>query len=302
MGAPLPEALLPSESAAASGFLPAAGEPSARRRRALGRTLEIAIPGGILIVIAAACFLLPLVYSVPPPTGGNVLNASLPAFSPGHVLGTDSVGNDIFSRLLYGGRASIEVGLAVTLVGLVIGGLLGAVAGYWGGAADAVTMRVLDVLIAFPALVLALAIAEGLGPSELHVIWALSAFSIPAFGRITRAATLQLREQNFMLAARLAGTRTRRMLIRHIAPNILPQLVTFCCLGIGITIILEGALSYLGYGIPAPNPSWGSMIARGYQTISAEPSLVLIPSVPLFVTVLSLNLLADGLRTRWGSR
>jgi peptide/nickel transport system permease protein len=301
MAAPLPEALLPSEPGARDP-VPAAGGASARRVRRFGRSLEVSIPAAILILIAAACFLLPLVYPLPPPTGGQVLNANLPFFSSGHLLGTDTVGNDIFSRLLYGGRADIEVGLAVTAIGLVVGGLLGAAAGYWGGAADAVTMRILDVLIAFPALVLALAIAEGLGPSELHVIWALAAFSIPAFGRIARAATLRLREQNFILAARLSGTRTWRMLLRHIAPNILPQLVTFCCLGIGITIILEGALSYLGYGIPAPNPSWGSMIAGGYQTISAQPSLVLIPSVPLFVTVLALNLLADGLRARWGSR
>ena len=301
MAAPLPEALLPPEPGPPEPAA-AAGEAPARRGRRRGRTLEIAIPGGILIVILAACFVLPLVYPVPPPTGGQILNANLPFFSGGHLLGTNTVGNDIFSQLLYGGRADIEVGLAVTLIGLVIGGFLGAVAGYWGGAADAVTMRVLDVLIAFPALVLALAIAEGLGPSELHVIWALSAFSIPAFGRLARAATLQLREQNFMLAARLSGTRTARMLVRHIAPNILPQLVTFSCLGIGITIILGGALSYLGYGIPPPNPSWGSMIANGYQTISAQPSMVLIPSVPLFVTVLALNLLADGLRARWGNR
>ena len=301
MGAPLPEALLTPEPGGGADLVTAAGQP-VRRGRQLARTLEIAIPGGLLILIAAACFLLPLVYPVPSPTKGDVLNASLPAFSPGHLVGTDTVGYDIFSRLLYGGQVSFEVGFGVTLVGLVIGGIPGAVAGYWGGAADAVIMRVLDVLIAFPALVLALAIAEGLGPSEVHVIWALSVFSIPAFGRIARAATLQLREQNFILAARLAGTRTWRMLLRHIAPNILPQLVTFSCLGIGIVIILEGALSYLGYGIPAPEPSWGSMIARGYQTISAEPSMVLIPSVPLFVTVLAFNLLSDGVRARWGSR
>lgn len=301
MAAPLPRAVATAEAAAAPGLDAAAGQPI-RRDRGLLRTLEIAIPAGILIVIAAVCFLLPLVYAVPSPTSGNVLNASLPAFSPGHLLGTDTVGYDIFSRLLYGGQVSFEVGFGVALVGLVIGGIPGALAGYWGGAADAVIMRVLDVLIAFPALVLALAIAEGLGPSEMHVIWALSVFSIPAFGRIARAATLQLRERNFILAGRLAGTRTWRMMLRHVAPNILPQLVTFSCLGIGITIILEGALSYLGYGIPAPQPSWGSMIARGYQTISAEPSLVLIPSVPLFVTVLAFNLLSDGVRARWGSQ
>ena len=184
----------------------------------------------------------------------------------------------------------------------MVGGLLGTTAAYRGGMLDAVIMRVLDVLIAFPSLVLALAIAEGLGPSELHVIWALSFFSVPAFGRIARAATLRLREQTFMLAARLSGTRTRRMLLRHIAPNITPQLVTFGLLGVGVAIILEGALSFLGLGIPAPGPSWGNMIALGQGTLSATPELAAIPSAFLFVTVVSLNLLGDGLRARWGVR
>jgi peptide/nickel transport system permease protein len=163
-------------------------------------------------------------------------------------------------------------------------------------------MRVVDVLIAFPALVLALAIADGLGPSEVHVIWALSFFSIPAFARISRAATLRLQGQTFMLAARLSGTRGWRILLRHVAPNIMPQLVTFGLLGMGVAIILEGALSFLGLGIPAPGPSWGNMIALGQGTLSASPALVLIPSVFLFATVLSLNLLGDGLRAHWGAR
>jgi len=155
------------------------------------------------------------------------------------------------------------------------------------------------VLIAFPALVLALAIAEGLGPSELHVIWALSVFSIPAFGRISRGATLALREQTFILAARLSGTRGWRMILRHIVPNVVPQLMTFSLLGIGVAIILEGALSYLGLGIPLPEASWGSMIAQAYQTLSANPDQVLIPSAFLFATVVSLNLVGDSLRERW---
>ncbi len=250
MVAPLPEALYPSDVATA-----AVAEP-APRKRGWAVTLEITIPAAILILIVGACFLWPLVYPVPPPVGGSILNSGLPPFSPGHLLGTDPVGNDIFSRILYGGRISIEVGVAVNLIGIVVGGLLGTTAAYRGGMLDAVIMRVLDVLIAFPSLVLALAIAEGLGPSELHVIWALSFFSVPAFGRIARAATLRLREQTFMLAARLSGTRTRRMLLRHIAPNITPQLVTFGLLGVGVAIILEGALSFLGLGIPAPGPSW----------------------------------------------
>jgi peptide/nickel transport system permease protein len=134
------------------------------------------------------------------------------------------------------------------------------------------------------------------------VILALSVFSIPAFARLSRAATLRVREQPFIVAARLSGTRTHRILLRHLVPNILPQLTTFTLLGMGITIVLEGALSFLNLGIPAPAPSWGNMIAQGQTVLTAEPRFVLIPSVALFITVLSLNLLGDGLREHWSSR
>jgi len=272
---------------------------SRARGRGRARNLRIWLSAGFLIVLVCACFLWPLIYPVPKPTGGSILESGLPPLSPGHIFGTDPVGNDVFSRILYGGRVSFEVGVSVTAIGLVIGGVLGTAAGYWGGAVDTVIMRVLDVLIAFPALVLALAIAEGLGPSEMHVIWALSFFSIPAFGRIARSATLALRGQTFMLAARLSGTSRRRIILRHVVPNIMPQLLTFSLLGIGVAIILEGALSFLGLGIPLPEPSWGSMIAQGQGTLSASPELVLIPSAFLFVTVVALNVLGDALRERW---
>jgi peptide/nickel transport system permease protein len=265
-------------------------------------SLKIMIPAGLLILILGACFVWPLVYPVPKPVGGSVLSAGLPPLSPGHIFGTDPVGNDIFSRILHGGQVSFEVGLGTTAIGLVVGSLLGVIAAYWGGWADAVVSRVLDVLIAFPSLVLALAIAEGLGPSEMHVIWALSFFSIPAFGRVARGATLTLREQTFMLSARLSGTRGPGVILRHIVPNIMPQLMTFSLLGVGVAIILEGALSFLGLGIPLPEASWGSMIAQGQGTLSASPDLVLIPSAFLFATVVSLNLLGDALRERWGVR
>jgi len=295
MAAPLPELLVTAETARAA---PARG----RARAGWVRALRLWVPAGFLILLAAACFIWPQIYPVPRPVGGSVLDAGLPPLSPGHIFGTDPVGNDVFSRILYGGQVSFEVGLAVTAIGLLVGGLLGMTAGYWGGAVDAIISRVLDVLIAFPALVLALAIAEGLGPSELHVIWALAVFSIPATGRIARSATLALREQTFMLAARLSGTRGPRILLRHVIPNIMPQLMTFSLLGIGVIIILEGALSFLGLGIPLPEASWGSMIAQGQQTLSASPDLVLIPSAFLFATVVSLNLVGDALRERWGVR
>jgi peptide/nickel transport system permease protein len=292
MSAPLPELLAPGAVVA-----PAAGRTRARSGWARG--LRLWLPAGFLVLMLGACFIWPNIYPVPNPVRGNVLEAGLPPLSPGHVFGTDPVGNDVFSRILYGGQVSFEVGFAVTAIGLVIGSLLGVTAAYWGGAVDAVISRVLDVLIAFPALVLALAIAEGLGPSEVHVIWALAVFSIPAFGRIARGATIELRERTFMLAARLSGTRRWRMILRHVAPNIMPQLMTFSLLGFGVVIILEGALSFLGQGIPLPEASWGSMSAQGQQTLSASPYLVLIPSAFLFATVLSLNLLGDALRERW---
>ncbi len=163
-------------------------------------------------------------------------------------------------------------------------------------------MRALDVLIAFPALVLAVAIAERLGPGELHAIWALSFFSVPAFGRLARAATLRVREQNFIAAARLSGTGHVRTLLRHVVPNILPELITFALLGMGIIIVLEGALSFLGLGIPPPAPSLGNMIAQGEGILSAQPKFVLLPSAALFITVVSFNLLGESMRARWTAR
>jgi peptide/nickel transport system permease protein len=270
------------------------------RAQRLGRTLRLWIPAGFLILVLAMCFLWPLVYTLPSPTNGNILESSEAPFAPGHWLGTDRLGVDIFSQIVYGGRVAFEISAAVTVIGMVIGGILGIVAAYFGGWLDAVISRVLDILIAFPALVLALVIAEGLGPSELHVIWALAVFSVPAFGRVARGATLVLRSLPFMVAARLSGTRRWRIIARHILPNILPGMVTFSLLGIGVVIILEGALDFLGYGIPPPGASWGSMIANGQQVMTAQPEYVLIPSIFLLITVVALNTLGDALRERWG--
>ncbi len=277
---------------------------NARRLRAqrLGRALRLWVPAGVLILLLAICFLLPLIVTLPSATKGDIIYNNEAPFSPGHLLGTDVQGVDVFSQLVYGGQVAFEVGVSVTLIGIAIGGTLGVIAGYFGGSVDAVISRVLDVLIAVPALVLALVIAEGLGPSEMHTIWALSVFGIPAVGRIARSATLTIRGLPFMVAARLAGTRGWRIIARHVVPNIMPTIVTFSLLGIGVVIILEGALDFLGYGIPAPTPSWGNMIANGQQILSAQPEYVLIPSIALLITVASLNMLGDALRERWGTQ
>jgi peptide/nickel transport system permease protein len=299
MAVPLPDATLATP---VPPPLPSLVNARRLRSQRVGRALRLWVPAGVLIVLLAICFLLPLVVSMPSPTKGDIIYNNEPPFSPGHWLGTDVQGVDIFSQLVYGGQVAFEVGVSVTAIGIVIGGTLGVVAGYLGGWVDAVLSRVLDILIAFPALVLALVIAEGLGPTEIHVIWALSVFGIPAVGRVTRGATLTIRGLPYMTAATLAGTPRWRAIVAHVVPNIAPSLVTFSLLGIGVTIILEGALDFLGYGIPAPEPSWGNMIANGQQILSAQPEYVLIPSIALLVTVAALNMLGDALRERWGTQ
>ena len=297
MAAPFPDATLATP---VPPPLPSLVNARRLRTQRLGRALRLWVPAGVLILLLAICFLLPLVVTLPSSTNGNIIVNNEPPFSPGHWLGTNVQGVDIFSQLVYGGQVAFEISLAVTVIGMVIGCTLGIVAAYFGGWVDAVISRLLDILIAFPALVLALVIAEGLGPSEAHVIAALSVFGIPAFGRIARGATLTIRGLPYMTAARLCGTRAWRIIARHILPNIMPGIVTFSLLGIGVVIILEGALDFLGYGIPVPEASWGSMIASGQQVLTAQPEYVLIPSIVLLITVVALNTLGDALRERWG--
>ncbi len=264
-------------------------------------TLEVTAPAALLALLIACLASIPL-WDIPPPTGGNILDANLPMLSRGHLFGTDTNGNDIWSRLLYGGRTSLVIALAVNAFGLVVGSALGALGAYRGGILDALVMRTLDVFVAFPPLILVLAVAEALGPGTLHTIWALAFFSVPAFARIARASTLRLREQPFMLAAQFSGTRTWRTLSRHIAPNIFPQLATYALLGMGTVITIEGAVSFLGLGVAIPQPSWGNMIFQGQLTLLATPNLVLLPSAFLFVTVLCFNLLSEAARASWSAR
>lgn len=266
------------------------------------RRLLVWIPGGFVALLVLICFLGPFVLPLPSPVGGDVLESGLPPGSPGHPLGTDVNGNDVVSRLIYGGRASLTVALATNIIGLVIGGLVGALSGYLGGRSDTWIMRVLDVLIAFPSLVLTIAIAQVLGPSLPNTVLALTAFSIPAVARIARSATLRVVSMPFIQAAQLGGSPWWRILLRHVAPNIAPQMLNFALLGMGIVIVTEGALSFLGMGIPAPEPSWGNMIYDAQQSLSATPLLVLWPSLALLVTVLAFNLLGEQVRDEMSGR
>ena len=283
-----------ADPAARSGFYAA---PSPVRS-----SLDVAIPVVTLLAIVCVCFGVPALMPLPSPIDGSVLEANAPLFSAQHWLGADMNGNDVLSRLLHGGQASLAIALSVNLIGLVLGGVIGAASGYAGRFADALIMRVLDVFIAFPSLVLVLAVAQGLGGGILNAIWSLSFFSVPAFARVARAATLRIRDRAFVTSAVLSGAGLGRIVFRHIAPNIAPQLITFGLLGIGVVMVIEGGLSFLGFGLQVPRPSWGNMIAQGQQSLLVRPSLVLLPSSLLFLTILSCNLLGEALRARWNTR
>jgi peptide/nickel transport system permease protein len=302
MAAQLPDMTAATLTAGVQQPLPSLVSAQRLRGQKIARALRLWVPAGILIALAFICFVWPYIYSIPPGDSGSILAASAPPFSPGHWLGTDPNGVDIFAMLVYGGQVSFEISLAVTAIGMVIGGFLGMTAGYFGGWTDSVLSRVFDVLIAFPALVLVLAVAEVLQPSEMHLIWALSFLSVPGFARIFRASTLVARKAPFITAAQLSGTSNRKIIFRHVLPNVIPGVVTFGLLFMGIIVILEGAVDFLGLGIQIPQPSWGAMIAKGQNVLTAEPQYVLIPSIVLLIFVMSLNLLGDALRERWGVR
>jgi peptide/nickel transport system permease protein len=275
------------------------GPKTSRRGRTLSRYLsnrEVSVPLVVLLLVVFFCFAGPYIFNLPGPNAGSLSQIYLPLGSHGHLFGTDADGNDLLSRLLYGGRISIEVGLGATSIGFAIGSTLGTLAGYLGGFVDSLVMRVLDILLGFPGLILALAIATYLGASVRNVIFALSFFSIPAYGRLCRANVMRLKGRDFIAAARAMGGGSWYVMRRHIPPNILPAMLTFAFMQIGIAILAEASLSYLGAGVKVPTPTWGNLISQGQSDLAQRPYLVLIPGAMLFITILSCNLLANGLR------
>lgn len=262
------------------------------------REPSVGVPGGLLLLIVIACFLVPTLAHLPDPSTGHLRDYLLPIGSPGHPLGTNELGNDMLSRLLTGGQVSIVVGTLATALGFGVGTLFGTVAGVSGGAIDALFMRIVDTIFAFPGLVLALAIAAYLGPGEMHTVWAIGFFGIAGFARLARGQTVRVRNRDYVLAGRNAGAGTIRTIVGHIIPNVLPPILTFALFSVGVAMVVEAGLSYLGLGVQIPQPSWGNIIRAGQNYWVRAPQIVLMPSALLFLTVLSLNLVADGLRRR----
>jgi peptide/nickel transport system permease protein len=263
-----------------------------RRTRRLGRLFWAAL-GWLIFVLAIA--LLADVLPLPSPTDMDMLERRAP-ISAEHWLGTDGLGRDELSRLVYGARISLVVGLCAPVIGLGIGGALGMLAGYFRGRFEAFVVGSMDVLLAFPPLILALAVTAYLGQSILNLTCILGVLGIPAFMRVARAATLTLARREFVIAAQALGASHARILLRELLPNVMLPLAAFFLLGVAVTIVVEGALSFLGLGVPPPISSWGSMIGEGRESLDAAPQLAFIPAIAMFLTVLSFNLVGDSLR------
>ncbi|RME47980.1 MAG: ABC transporter permease [Chloroflexi bacterium] len=219
-----------------------------------------------------------------------------PEDKPQHLMGIDGNVRDEFSRIIYGSRISLRVGFLTIGLAIIIGTILGTVAGYMGGWVSDVIMRIMDVVLAFPFLLLAIAIVAVLGPGLINAMLAIAIINIPAYARVIRSSVISVREEEYVTAARSIGANHRRILLQHILPNSIPPLIVLATLGIGTAILETAALSFLGLGAQPPDPEWGAMLASERNQVFSAPHLVFFPGLAIMLTVLGFNLLGDGLR------
>lgn len=279
----------------------AAGERAVRRPvRAFLHHPYGMVAGGFLVVVAVLAVFAPLVAPYAPLHQDLVAQFQGPSAS--HILGTDDVGRDTFTRLLYGARVSLLVGVLSVAVSLVIALPFGFVAGYRGGLVDRVVQIVVDVLLSIPPLVLVFAIAGVLGPSVTNLVISLAVFFTPLFVRLVRSETAHLRASQLVEAERALGISEWRIAWRHVLPNIASALGVQAAANIGVAIIAEAAISFLGLGVRPPSASWGVMLNTAFQNITLHPWLVVAPAVAVLLTVVAFNLLADALREVTGRR
>jgi len=297
--------LEPVDLVAADGGVPLAGRQARRGRLGVFGLLAV----GWLVLVTLLAVLAPVLPLDDP--DDNI--ASIVGQGPGtdgHLLGGDDLGRDLLSRMIWGARASLLLGASSVVIGLVAGGVLGLIAGYFRGGADTVLSGMFDILLSFPQLILAVTLvtvfASGEGTSATRrmvvLILALGLVSIPVLARITRANTMAWSQREFVMAARAMGAKNRQIMFGEVLPNVLPAMFSIALLGMAVVIVAEGGLSLLGVGVQLPTPSWGNILSEGRADLRDSPHIVLIPTVVIFATVLSLNYLGDVVRARFDVR
>ncbi len=279
---------------------PAGSQPGQRAnpvRSFFGQLLATRlVPIGMLVLgIVLLCAIFADLISPYPPNLQDYTQLTMPPSSR-HLLGTDDIGRDVLSRVIHGSRVSLQVGIIAVGIALTLGVSFGLTAGYVGGTAGTLIMRVMDSVQAFPSLILALAITAALGPSIGNAMIAIGITSMPLIARLTRGQTLSVREREYVTASRVLGASSVRIVARHVFPNITSPIIVQATLLIASAIVTEAALSFLGVGARPPTATWGSMLRTGSQLLEAAPWLAFAPGIAIFATVLAFNLIGDGLR------
>ncbi|MDT8332385.1 ABC transporter permease subunit [Roseomonas gilardii] len=252
------------------------------------------VAGALILLVVLTAIAAPWIapYDPAEPDYNNILAGP----SALHWAGTDAYGRDIFSRILWGAQISLSVGFLSVMLGGVLGVALGLVSGFFGGWVDSLVMRLCDVMLAFPGILLAIAVVALLGPGVANVIYAVAVFSIPIYARVVRGSTLALKQTLYVQAARSIGVKRWALVMRHILPGTLPGVIVTTSLRIGTAILVAAGLSFLGLGAQPPSPEWGAMLADGRSYLGVADHLTFFPGLAIFLTVLAFNLLGDGLR------
>lgn len=277
----------------------------AERRWDIFLQLNFSIPATLLLVLVVTAIFAPQVAPYDPLQTSLAARLEPPAFAGGtwaHVLGTDKLGRDVLSRIIFGARVSLSVSLLVMLITSTIGTTLGILSGYLGGFVDTLFMRITDISMAFPGILIALLLAVILGPSFTTVVLAISLLGWAPYARLIRGEVLKLRTADFVLQARIVGCSPTRIMVTHIFPNVVNPLLILATLSVGLIILIESALSYLGAGIPPPTATWGSMVSDGRGLIDTAWWISFFPGLAIGLVVLSGNFLGDWLRDRLDPR
>ena len=259
------------------------------------RQNRMALAGlGIVLILVFIAVFAPLLTRYNP--YAMDLNQQLLPPSFRHWLGTDKFGRDLLTRILYGTRISLIIGLVTSFFSILIGAIMGIMSGYYGGKTDFLIMRLADVMLAFPSLILAMVVMYTLGPNLFNIFIAISLVGWAGPARVVRSQTLSLKEKEFVTAARAIGVRRHRIMLRHILPNCLPALIVLFSLSIPEAIMYEACLSFLGVGAQPPMPSWGLLVSRGKEFLFSAPWVAIMPGVAILITVMAFNFMGDGLR------